>query len=95
MEAGSAALEQGDYDTAVIEFSVALDIAEKYFSGDPKLVGTHNWLAAAYRGQQNFPEAERHMHLALSYAEQDFGPERTESIPSCLLFSCRPYRRHG
>jgi tetratricopeptide (TPR) repeat protein len=58
-----------------MEFSVAMDIAEKYFSDGPELSTNHSQLALAYRGQKNFPSAEKHFLSAISSAEQVLGKD--------------------
>lgn len=61
---GQAYYQVGDYETAVTEFSKAVD-------ADPTLFDTHYWLGAAQVGNQQFAEALKSLDEALSKANTD------------------------
>jgi tetratricopeptide (TPR) repeat protein len=75
MDAGIAASSTKDYDTAIIEFSVVLPIAEKYLSDSPKLGANHRYLADAYRDKGDYDNAEKHYRLAISSTEKAIGAD--------------------
>jgi tetratricopeptide (TPR) repeat protein len=73
METGIAALNQSEYDTAVVEFSIALEIAEKYYQDSTWLGDTYAHLAGAYKSKSNYVEAEKYFLAAIESTEKVLG----------------------
>jgi tetratricopeptide (TPR) repeat protein len=73
MEAGIAASTQLEYDTAVVEFSAALEIAEKYYQDSTWLGDTYAHLAGAYRSKDYYIEASKNYLSALESTERILG----------------------
>jgi tetratricopeptide (TPR) repeat protein len=79
MDTGLAFSSQKDFEAAIIEFLIALDIAEKRFPDSLRLGRTHAHLAGAYRSNLDYSEAERHFLIAKSSFDRLLGDEHIEA----------------
>lgn len=75
---GRAALQQRNFSEAERQFEAALEAAERFPPGDPRLGKSYNNLAAAYYAQENYARAEPLMRRALSLLQESLGPEDAE-----------------
>lgn len=75
MEAGEQAYRQGRYAEAEKALRAALNEAERFGPQDPRLAASFNNLAALYRAQGKYAEAEPLYKRALAIREKVLGPE--------------------
>ena len=94
MDAGVVSMEQSRYADAIFEFSIALDIAQKYFPTSEPFGLSHFYLARAYRGQGNTSLAEKHFELALENVEKLRG-ENHPLVSQVLSHLGNVYRESG
>ncbi len=73
-EVGLAASDKGNYLEAEKELAAALQEAEKFPPGDPRLDQTLDHLANMYRVQDKFTEAEPYLQWSLGIEEERYGP---------------------
>ncbi|MEM8948737.1 MAG: tetratricopeptide repeat protein [Pseudomonadota bacterium] len=78
INAGRNALQQQNFSEAERHFEAALETAENFPSGDPRLGKSYNNLAAVYYTQEDFERAEPLMRRALAQLRESLGPENTE-----------------
>jgi tetratricopeptide (TPR) repeat protein len=78
INAGRAALQQDDFTEAERHFEQALETAEKFSPGDPRLGRSLNNLAAVYYKQQAYDRAEPLMRRSLSVLEEALGPSNAD-----------------
>lgn len=75
---GRTALQQRNFSEAERQFEAALEAAERFPPGDPRLGKSYNNLAAAYYAQEDYARAEPLMRRALSLLQESLGPEDAE-----------------
>lgn len=75
LDSGKKAFEKGDYAEAQEHFLAALREAETFGPQDLRLAATLNNLAALYRAQAKYAEAEPLYRRALTILEESLGPE--------------------
>jgi len=74
IKGAEAALERRDFASAEEQLKAALDAAERFAPGDPRLGKTLNNLAAIYYAQGDFRRAEPLLRRAIKEMEQAVGP---------------------
>ena len=75
MRAAIEADQQGHYAKAITQMQAALRAAEAFGSDDPRLATSLNNLAALYRLQGRYAEAEPLYKRSLAIVEKALGPE--------------------
>ena len=75
INAGRTALQQDEFSDAERHFEQALETAEKFPPGDPRLGRSLNNLAAVYYKQKDYDRAEPLMRRSLSVLEEALGPK--------------------
>ena len=80
MDAAVEAFVDGDYAEAGQRFEAAVNEAETFGVGDPRLAHSLNGLAAAYRAQGRYAEAEPPYKRALAIMEKRLGWDHIEPI---------------
>jgi tetratricopeptide (TPR) repeat protein len=80
MEAGIAALNQSEYDTAVVELSIALEVAKKNYQDSTWLGETYGHLAGAYRSKNSYLEAEKYYLAAIESTEKVLGRGHVNTV---------------
>lgn len=78
INAGRTALQQENFSEAERHFEAALEAAERFPSGDPRLGKSYNNLAAVYYAQEDYERAEPLMRRALAQLRETIGPENTD-----------------
>jgi tetratricopeptide (TPR) repeat protein len=78
IDAGFTAYQQGKYDEAVTQTRLALEAAQAFGPDDPRLATTLNNLAAIYRAEGKYAEAELLQKRALANWERTLGPEHQQ-----------------
>lgn len=78
INAGRSALQQQKFSEAERHFESALEAAERFPSGDPRLGKSYNNLAAVYYAQEDYARAEPLMRRALGQLREALGPENTD-----------------
>ena len=78
INAGRNALQQRNYSEAERHFESALETAESFPSGDPRLGKSYNNLAAVYYAQEDYERAEPLMRRALAQLQETLGPNDSE-----------------
>ena len=78
INAGRTALQQEKFSEAERHFEAALEEAERFSSGDPRLGKSYNNLAAVYYAKQEYERAEPLMRRALAQLREAIGPENTD-----------------
>ncbi len=78
IQAGRDALQQENYDEAERQFEDALEAAERFPAGDPRLGKSYNNLAAVYYAQEDYARAEPLMRRALTQLQEAQGTDNTE-----------------
>ena len=73
MAAGVAAYQQGRHTEAEKRLEAALEVAEEFGEGDPRLTTSLNNLAVVYRAQGKYAEAEPLHKRALAIREKALG----------------------
>ena len=81
-DAGKEAYEQGNYTKAEKLWVAALKEAEKFGPQDPRLATGLNNLAALYRAQGKYGEAEPFYKRALAIREKVLGPDHPDVATS-------------
>ena len=74
IKGAEAALERKDFTSAEEQLKAALDAAERFPPGDPRLGKTLNNLAAIYYAQGDFGRAEPLLRRGVEAMEQALGP---------------------
>ena len=75
---GRAALQQDEFAEAERLFEQALETAEKFPPGDPRLGRSLNNLAAVYYKQKDYDRAEPLMRRSLNVLEEALGPKTAD-----------------
>ena len=78
INAGRTALQQDQFSEAERHFEKALENAEKFPPGDPRLGRSLNNLAAVYYKQKDYDRAEPLMRRSLSVLEDLLGPDNAD-----------------
>lgn len=78
INAGRTALQQDKFGEAERHFEEALETAEKFPPGDPRLGRSLNNLAAVYYKQQDYDRAEPLMRRSLNVLEESLGPSNAD-----------------
>ncbi len=78
ISAGRAALQQNNFAEAERLFEKALETAEKFPPGDPRLGRSLNNLAAVYYKQEDYGRSEPLMRRSLTVLEESLGPESAD-----------------
>ena len=92
--AGGQAYEQGNYAEAEKQWSAALPEAEKFGPQDPRLATSLNNLAALYRAQGKYAQAEPLYRRSLAIREKALGPEHPD-VAGSLNNLAALYRAQG
>ena len=77
---GLAALKKGDYVQAQILLQNAVETAEQFGDGDPRLCASLNNLGSVYDAQGNYQEAEASYRRAIAVAEKFQKDQPTETL---------------
>ncbi|MGI9450945.1 MAG: tetratricopeptide repeat protein [Geminicoccaceae bacterium] len=78
INAGRTALQQDKFSDAERYFEQALETAEKFQPGDPRLGRSLNNLAAVYYKQKDYDRAEPLMRRSLGVLEEALGPRNSD-----------------
>jgi len=94
MNAGAAAYQRGDYNSAAASLTAALKEAESFGEADQRLAVTLNNLASLYETQGRYAEAERLYRRSLEIYEKALGPDHP-SVGTLLNNLGELYRAQG
>jgi tetratricopeptide (TPR) repeat protein len=78
LDKGRKALEEGRLAGACAELTLALEIAEEFEPGDPRLLETLNYLGYAFYKQRNDSGAEELFRRALAHRQQVLAPDHPD-----------------
>ena len=92
--AGLAASDKGNYLEAEKELAAALQEAQKFPPGNPRLAQTLELLAVLYRIQGKFEEAEPYLQWSLGIEEERYGPDHPQ-VAARLNNLAENYRARG